>query len=100
MSIETSIEAMPVVFLTKAVMEPHGEVLRPAHPITPPSQEHVQALESVFASKERESETVQTLLGMWTSVALLHDLAAETFSPAVGEFEREEAEWERNKQKR
>jgi hypothetical protein len=62
----------------------------PPHPVPPPSPEQVRAAEALFAAQERESNAVAGLLGMWTGVMLLNDLAQEHFSPPAGELEEEE----------
>lgn len=89
MSLESPLPA-PVVNLTEVVMPEHGEVVRPPEPQPPPSAEQVQAVEAVFAAKERESEQVAGLLGMWAGIALLHDVAVETFTRPAGAIDGEE----------
>jgi hypothetical protein len=55
---------------------PMAEV--PAAPlhVSPPTAEQVQATDKVFANAS-ESRAALGLLGVWSSVMLLHDLAAE-----------------------
>jgi hypothetical protein len=50
----------------------------PGHPLPPSDPDKVQALDALFA-KQRESEQVANLLGMWTGGILLADLAKEHF---------------------
>jgi len=64
----------------------------PQHPVPPPTPEQVQAAEALFAAQDRESSTVAGLLGMWTGVMLLNDLAHEHLSEPVDELEDEEEE--------
>jgi hypothetical protein len=58
----------------------------PAHPVVEapgaalpaPTPEQVRAADGVFADhKQSESDAVAGLIGMWTGVLLLHDLAVE-----------------------
>jgi hypothetical protein len=84
--------ALPVAIeLNKAVFAPEtkapAEILRPSPPL---DSEQVRALEAVFAAKERESNTVSGLLGLWTSTMALHDLALEAFAESEDESEAEE----------
>jgi hypothetical protein len=67
----------------------------PPHPLPPPTEEQVRAADAVFAAQERESSTVAGLLGMWTGVMLLNDLAHEHFSRPADEAEREIEEEEK-----
>ena len=75
----------------------HEEVLRsglvaPAPPLPDAgiNPEHLKEIDQAFSSKEKEAEKVAGLIGLYTGVALLHDLALEAFTPAPGEFEEEE----------
>jgi hypothetical protein len=52
--------------------------------------EQVREVDLVFSSKQKEAEKVTGLIGLYTGVALLHDLAIEAFKPAPGELEEEE----------
>jgi hypothetical protein len=55
----------------------------PAQPIeapATPSPEQVRAVEAVFAQQDKESATVATFLGMYTSAVMLHNLAVDTFT--------------------
>jgi hypothetical protein len=52
--------------------------------------EQLKEVDQVFSSKEKEADKVTGLIGMYTGVMLLHDLALEAFTPAPGEFEEEE----------
>ena len=58
-------------------------------PAPPPTAEQIRAAEALFAARERESEQVAGLLGLWTSAMILNDLATETFSHPAGEVEAE-----------
>ena len=84
--------ALPVAIeLNKAVFAPEAKAPSELLPPGPPlDSEQVRALEAVFAAKERESNTVSGLLGLWTSTMALHDLAMETFAESKGESEPEE----------
>jgi hypothetical protein len=62
----------------------------PPHPVPPPTPEQIRAAEAVFAAQEQESSAAAGLLGLWTGVMLLNDLAQEHFSPPAGEIEAEE----------
>jgi hypothetical protein len=75
----------------------HEEVLAsgivaPAPPLpdTAMNPEKLKELDQVFSSKQVEADKVAGLLGMYTGVMLLHDLALEAFTPAAGELEEEE----------
>jgi len=74
-------------------------LLAPAPPLPDvgidPAQ--VKEVDQVFAQKDKESEKVAGLIGLYTSVALLRDLAIDAFTPAPGELEEEEL---RNKKPR
>jgi hypothetical protein len=88
-----------------SVVTPHGEKLRVvvdqqvqcppvpgvAAPIDP---EHVRAVEAVFTQtqKDKESDQVLGLLGLWTGTLLMHDLARETFDKSAEEKEEEAGE--------
>jgi hypothetical protein len=61
----------------------------PQHPLAG-DPEQARAVEALFAAQNQESDKVAGLLGMWTGAMILHDLAAETFSPEAGEVEAEE----------
>ncbi len=52
--------------------------------------EQVREVDQVFSSKQHEADKVASIMGLYTSVMLLHDIAIETFSPAAGEMEEEE----------
>ena len=52
--------------------------------------DQARAVEALFAARDKESDQVAGLLGMWTGTMILRDLAMETFSPKAGEVEAEE----------
>ena len=84
MTHEAPLDLPIAVQVDEALVEAAQQV--PAPPALPPSDtEHVRALEAAFAAKEKESEQVAGLLGLWAGTALLHDLAVETFSEPAGE---------------
>lgn len=89
MAITSPIVAPPVAVLTEAVMLEQEQV-RPPLPEPPPSPDQVQAVEAVFAAREEESQQVASLLGLWTSVALMHDLAVDSFAAHGGPVEPED----------
>ena len=67
-------------------------ILAPAPPLpggiadgTPQSGD----VDQVFSEKKHEADKVVGLLGMYTGVMLLHDLALEAFTPAADEEEDE-----------
>ena len=60
----------------------------PGHPLPPSDPDKVQALDALFA-KQRESEQVANLLGMWTGGILLADLAKEHFADDATESPEE-----------
>lgn len=78
--------AMPIV-AEKAVWAPGAEA--PAPPVEQPplTDEQVRAAEAVFAAKQRESDQVANLLGIWTGAMILKDLTTETFAEPVDEIE-------------
>jgi hypothetical protein len=47
-----------------------------------PTREQVQACDGVFTQQQEESHLVAGLIGMWSSVLLMHDLTAEHFGRA------------------
>jgi hypothetical protein len=63
---------------TKLVVEAPARpvVEAPGAALPAPTAEQVRAADGVF-SDHKESETVAGLIGMWTGVLLLHDLAVE-----------------------
>jgi hypothetical protein len=84
-------ESPPI--LTPAPIEALPPILPPAQeaPAPPPTQEQIRAAEALFAAKERESQQVAGLLGLWTSAMILKDLTTETFSHPVSQSEDEES---------
>lgn len=89
MAIVSPIVAPPVAVLTEAVMPEHDQI-RPPLPEPPPTPDQLHAVEAVFAAREEESQQVAQLLGLWTSVALMHDLAVDSFAAHSGPVEPEE----------
>jgi hypothetical protein len=77
---------MPIV-AEKAVWAPGAEA--PAPPVEQPplTDEQVRASEAVFAARQRESDQVASLLGIWTGTMILKDLTTETFTEPVEEIE-------------
>jgi hypothetical protein len=78
--------------IDKVVVTPAAEAPAPPDSRVIADPEHQRAAEAVFAARQQESDTVIGLLGLWTGVALLNDLAIETFSEPAGEVEAEENE--------
>jgi hypothetical protein len=72
---------------TPAQQMPEMPIAAIEAPSPPPSPEQARVAEIVFSAQERESQTVQGVLGMWTGVLLLHDLAIEHFSKPVAQEE-------------
>ena len=66
-------------------------ILAPAPPLpsaivhTPQTED----VDQVFSEKKQEADKVVGLIGMYTGVMLLHDLALEAFTPAADEVEDE-----------
>jgi hypothetical protein len=83
-------ESPPI--LTPAPIEAQPPILASSQeaPAPPPSPEQIRAAEAIFAARERESQQVANLLGLWTSAMILNDLAAETFSHPTGAEEEAE----------
>jgi hypothetical protein len=73
---------------TKLVVEAPAQpvVEGPSAVLPAPTAEQVRAADGVFTD-HKESETVAGLIGMWTGVLLLHDLAFEHFDVAADEDE-------------
>ena len=90
MTHESSLALPVAVQLDKAVFAPAAEAPSPILPGPPPDAEQVRALEAVFAAKERESNAVAGLLGLWTGTMVLHDLAVEAFAEPADEVEEED----------
>jgi hypothetical protein len=78
--------SMPIV-AEKAVWAPGAEA--PAPPVEQPplTDEQVRAAEAVFAARQRESDQVASMLGIWTGAMILKDLTTETFTEPVDEVE-------------
>jgi hypothetical protein len=56
------------------------------HPVAP-TQEQVRAADEVFA-RDKESEQVLGILGMWTGALMLHDIMVDTFDVSEEEEEK------------
>jgi hypothetical protein len=84
-------ESPPII--TPAPIEALPAIVAPVQeaPAPPPTQEQIRAAEAIFAAKERESQQVAGLLGLWTSAMILNDLATETFSEPAGDEKCEAA---------
>jgi hypothetical protein len=67
-------------------------ILAPAPPLPDVCIDSAQLKEvdQVFTGKNQEADKVAGLIGMYTGVMLLHDLAMEAFAPAPGELEDDE----------
>ena len=66
----------------------HLAVEAPGAALPPPTAEQVNAADGVFTDHRKESETVAGLIGLWTGVLLLHDLAIEHLDAPADEDER------------
>jgi hypothetical protein len=75
--------------VNKEILMPACVAPAPPHAALVHDPEQAKAVEAVFAARERESQTVIGLLGLWTGTLLLNDLAIETFSEPAGEVEPE-----------
>ncbi|HEV8061483.1 MAG TPA: hypothetical protein VGP68_16510 [Gemmataceae bacterium] len=73
-------EVLESGLLAPAPPVPHAEV--------DPAQ--LREVDQVFSDKNQEADRVTGLIGMYTGVMLLHDLAIEAFAPGAGEFEEDE----------
>jgi hypothetical protein len=73
--------------LDKQILMPAAVAPAPPHAVLAHDLEQAKAVEAVFAARERESQAVVGLLGLWTGTMLLNDLAIETFSEPAGEVE-------------
>lgn len=62
-----------------AVIQPVDETLERNVALATPTAEEVRNSDGVFVQPRDESHLVAGLLGMWSSVLLLHDLTAEHF---------------------
>jgi hypothetical protein len=76
------------VIYQKEVLE--SGILDPAPPLPAIDQAQIREVDQVFSAKKQEADKVAGLMGMYTGVMLLHDLAIEAFAPAPGELEEEE----------
>src|SRR5258708_5162794 len=67
-------------------------ILAPAPPLPDVGIDpaHIKEVDQVFSAKKAEADKVTGLIGLYTGVMLLHDLAIEAFTPAPGELEEEE----------
>ncbi len=74
MSHDPLIALPPTKLVVEAPAQPVVEA--PGAALPAPTPEQVRAADGVFAGR-KESETVAGLIGMWTGVLLLHDLAVE-----------------------
>jgi hypothetical protein len=87
---------LPLIFhlstsTVEAELPPAVEVNIPAEAGMAPNPEQVRATEAVFA-EGAERGAAAGLLGLWTCAMLAHDLTLETFGKPAGEFEEEELE--------
>ena len=75
---------------TKLVVEAPAQPVAeaPGVELAAPTPDQVRAADGVFTEHHKESETVAGLIGMWTGVLLLHDLAIEHFDVPADEDER------------
>jgi hypothetical protein len=75
--------------LDKAILMPVQASPAPPHASVAHDPNEMKAIEAVFAAREKESQTVIGLLGLWTGTMLLNDLAMEVFREPAGEVEPE-----------
>ena len=76
--------------LAVAVLQQSGPVQElqpppPAEVAAAPSPDQVRAADAVFSQQDQESAQAAGLVGMYMGAVLLHNLAVETFQPAVEE---------------
>jgi hypothetical protein len=74
MSHDPLIALPPAKLVVEAPAQPVVEA--PGAALPAPTADQVRAADGVFADR-KESDTVIGLIGMWTGVLLLHDLAVE-----------------------
>jgi hypothetical protein len=78
--------------LAIAVLQHSGPVQEvqppPAEVLATPTPEQARAADAVFSQKDKESAQVAGLVGMYMGAVMLHNLAVETFQPAVEEPKR------------
>jgi hypothetical protein len=89
MTHEAPLNLPMAVQVDKALIEAAQQVPAPPLPIAPGDSEQVRALDAAFDAREKESEQVSGLLGLWAGTALLRDLALDTFTEPAGEVEPE-----------
>jgi hypothetical protein len=87
MTHEASFDLPIAIQVDHALIESAQQVPAPPAPLPVTDSEQVRALEAAFAARDKESEQVAGLLGLWAGTALLHDLAIEAFSKPAGEIE-------------
>jgi hypothetical protein len=73
----------PSVLVTNTLAPDHQAAL------PPPSPEQIRAADGVFANQAPGSSVMAGLVGLSTSVLLLHDLAIEHFASSEDEAKRE-----------
>src|SRR5258708_3407933 len=81
----------------KAVLMPAHVSPGPPRPCLADDPDQSRAVEALFAARQKESDMVVGLLGLWTGTMLLNDLAIENFSDPAGEVEAEEEEKQKTK---
>ena len=89
MTHEAPLDLPMAVQVDKALIESAQQVPAPPLPLPPGDTEQARALDAAFVAREKESEEVAGLLGLWAGTALLRDLAIETFSEPAGEVQPE-----------
>jgi len=77
-------------FTVEMAVPPAGEFVVAQ---APPSPEEIRAMEAAMAEQAREAHSASNLIGLWTSIALLHNLG-------VDHFQREEIEEEKARGKK
>jgi hypothetical protein len=81
-------EHLVVVPKSDLVIEvPMAQVPAAPLPVPAPTAQRLEALDDIFA-QQGEDRTVMGLLGVWGSVMLLHDLAAEHLAPPANPDDR------------
>jgi hypothetical protein len=77
--------------LSVAVLQHSGPVQElqppPAEAATP-TADQARAADAVFSQQDQESAQAAGLVGMYMGAAMLHNLAVDTFQPAVEEPKR------------
>lgn len=82
--------APPVAVIYKEEVLATG-VLAPAPPLDVAARDpnQISQIDQVFTENHQQADAMVSLVGVYTSLLLLRDLALDTFSPPAGELEDE-----------